>query len=396
MEYANLPSYCDGLVAPKRLQDSSLEYFASLIYDAVHTNPVPGSTTVAQSTSRDQLSLYRSVERTWIWDHFHKSDEEEITGALRHLRASLGMEQVLGSHAVLPAHFCDRILAHASYKGRLTDSLVRCVGHMTFGSVTKLPTCKTLMLTQNTLEALVQQPLVELAIDFRTTHLSPVYPHNTSQDLSHIFTNSSAVNTLRSVSIHHSTFDMNIEWLGFFQNLIRLQFDGCNFRTDCLKAVEKLPSLSILSITNSNFVTLPRGSTSLQRLTLTNAPISTSETVLVDILSLRKLVYLDVAKITGDDSNSSSSLLKNADWMKRLSQMPNLKYLDVSRRLVSVGDTVHFDPPHHRMVFLGLLSTQACMRKDINSDVVSFVFVCMSRDRVHTLAMWPHNGVPFQ
>ena len=118
--------------------------------------------------------------------------------------------------------------------------------------------------------------------------------------------------------------------------------------------------------------------------------------MLGDVVTFSNLVYLDVAR-TSSERQTSASSLQDADWMMNLSQLPKLKYLDVSFRLVSIEDVGRFDPPHHRMSFFGLLSTQACMkRSEINSDAVSLCTLNILQVCTCTGVVWSlGNRLPY-
>ena len=306
--------------------------------------------------------------------------QPDVQRLLRHLKASLGMDYILGPGGTLPAHFCDKLLALLASRDKLTDKLVRCVSHRAFGSITKLPRSDSLELTPDTLGVLAQQPLVELSLRFYPqtgfprghTPMPVLVPYLTTT-----LVGSTASVTLRSLSIANVSFkrqNHDFGWLRCLKNLMRLQFENCNFsyisEANLAIEIEKLPLIATLIFTDTTIVTLPYKSTTLRQLTLP-AYISTSEKLLASVLSLTNLVYLDVARTATEDHGSLSALQQNKDWVMKLSHLPLLRYMDLSFHAVNVEDMKHFDPPHHRMSFVGLLSTQACLRRDINSDVVS-------------------------
>ena len=362
-------SFCDGLVQPKLLLDSCLEYFASLMLEVV-----PSYSYSCAISSREQISdEEEDLERGRT--HF----QPDVQRLLRNLKASLGIDYILGPGGTLPAHFCDKLLAFLASREKLTDTLVRCVSHQTFGCVTKLPRSEALELTPDTLCVLAQQPLVELFLRFYQRAVFPRGPmHVPVHDLATILVDSPASITLRSLSVANLSFrgrSIDFGWLGCLKSLMRLQFENCHFSFDSEASlaaeIEKLPLIATLKFTDSTLTALPCTNATLRQLTLPTARISTSEKLLTGVLSLMNLVYLDVAKTTAEDHNSLSALQLNKDWVTKLSKLPQLRYLDLSFHTVKVEDMKHFDPPHHRMNFMGLLTTQACLRRDINSDVVS-------------------------
>ena len=378
----------DGLLLPKRLQDQCIELLSWLIVESVHriVREEDSLVQLYEQEEEDQSQLLNLLKGKGpgkatgpvVPDHFQAEDEEREL--LRHLRSYIGIDGVLGAEQTLPGHFCDQILDHLSSKLLLSDQLVGVVCHRTFGCITKFPsyTIKPHPLKLNTLRLLAQQPLVELSLDLDTSQQSHcIRGHEiiSWRDLSTILGNSSLCFTLRSLSLSHVRI-LEPEWLSRLQCLIRLHFSNLTlpYKTP-ISDLNKLPHLTVFSVTNSNLSVVPCGNVNtLRQLTLSNAPLHANAHMLADILSLRNLVSVDVARTSlGDDRDYLRTPLQQTDWVMRLSQLPLLKYLDVSRHLVTVNDMGNFDAPHHRMSFLGLLSTQACMRRNINSDAVSAV-----------------------
>lgn len=375
----------DGLVLPKRLQDRCIELLSCLIVESVHRigreedNHARYEQQEAPHCSHHREGGKGRDAEPAVPDHFQAEDEERT---LRHMRSYIGMDGVLGAEETLPGHFCDQILAHLSSKMPLTDQLVSLVCHRSFGSATKFPSClcKPCPLKLSTLQLLARQPLVELSLD-----LDAGRPHDNGesriswQHLSVVFGNSSLCFTLRSLFLSRVRLvesDTNFEWLTRLQCLMRLQFSNLFLPYQCtITDLSKLPHLTVFSVTNSYLRVVPcKNVNTLRQLTLSNAPLHMNMHMLADTLSLRNLVYLDVARTSlslADDRDYSRASLQRTDWIMKLSQLPLLKYLDVSRHLVTVDDVGNFDVPHHRMNFLGILGTQASMRRDINSDVVS-------------------------
>ena len=369
----------DGILYPKRLQDRCIELLSCLIVESLQRTVGEQHSHVQQEEHKlqqqGQQEKGRALPRP---SHFQDEDGESIYRTLRHLRSYIGIERVLGAEGTLSAHFCDQILAYLSSKIGLTDQLVGLVCHRSFGCTTKFPSsikpCSPLMLS--TVQILVQQPLVDLSIDLA---IAPLYPNVNEppiswRDLSIVLGNSSACFTLRSLSLSHVRLTdpgMTFQCLTRLQRLMRLQFSRLILpREYTISELTKLPHLTVFSVTHSNLHAVPcKNVSTLKQLTLSNAPLHTNLYMVADILLLRNLVSLDIARTSLGDNQHST--LQHSDWIMKLSQMPQLKYLDVSGHLVSIDDMVHFDPPRHRMNFLGLLSTQACMRRDINSDVVS-------------------------
>jgi hypothetical protein len=376
----------DGLLHPKRLQDRCIELLSCLIVESVRRFGREEDDDHVQYEQQQRLKLGLHAQQIGkgrvsepVPSHFQAEGEERT---LRHLRSYIGIDGVLGAEETLPGHFCDQILAHLSSKMRLTDQLVSFVCHRSFGCTTKFPSStKPCPLRLSTLQLLAQHPLVELSLDLNTNppgYVSQEPPIRTSwRDLSIVFGNSSLCFTLRSLSLAHVRIiespGESFEWLSRLQCLMRLHFSSLVLPyQSTVTGLSKLPHLTTFSVTNSNLSVVPcKNMHTLRQLTLSNAVLYTYSHMLVDILSLRNLVSLDIAETFKEDRNPRNSLLRT-DWVLKLSQLPLLKYLDVSRRIVSVDDIGHFDTPHHRMNFLGLLSTQACMKRDINSNVVSW------------------------
>ena len=358
--------FSDGLVHPKLLQDSCLEYLASLMLESLEAVHI---------TSREQAHeeyYQQEGERQGRMPSDFQPDDR----VLRNLKSSIGMEQLLGPDGTLPAHICDRLLAFFASKDILRDPLIRHVGHRGVGCVTKLPRSESLEFTADTLSVLVQQPLVELFLRFYT-RARATFPFVPTPDLSTILVSSTASSTLRSLSISNLNFsghDVGLDWLGGLKSLMRLQFENCNFSVDrgsvLATEVEKLPFVGILMFSDSNCITLPCKCTTLKQLTVSNAYAIMDDKFLADVMSLTNLIYLDIARTT-PEHRFPDPAVHGDNWVMKLAHLPHLKYLDMSCRLVSVHDIMHFDHPHHRMNFIGLLSTQACMRKGINSNVVS-------------------------
>ena len=369
----------DGLLLPKRLQDRCIELLSCLIVESVRRIGREEDNYVQHEKEELLLELRQQKGKGLVSEpvagHFQAEDEERT---LRHLRSYIGIDGVLGAEETLSGHFCDQILAYLSSKMWLTDQLVSFVCHRSFGCTTKFPSSiKPCPLKLRTLQTLAQQPLVDLSLDLKANHPHVREPQISWRDLSTVLGNSSVCFTLRSLSLSHVRIvgsDVNFEWLIRLQCLTRLQFSNLILPYQCtITDLSKLPHLTVFSVTNSNLGVLPcKNVNTLRQLMLSNAPLYTNTHMLADMLSLRNLVSLDVARTSSvADRDYLRSSLQRTDWVMKLSQLPLLKYLDVSRHLVSVDDMAHFDSPHHRMNFLGLLSTQACMRRDINSDVVS-------------------------
>lgn len=380
----------DGLLYPKRLQDRCIELLSCLIVESVRRfgREEDGDHVQYERQERLRLGLHATQQigkgrvSELVPSHFQAEGEERT---LRHLRTYIGVDGVMGAEETLPGHFCDQILANLSSKNWLTNQLVSFICHRSFGRTTKLPSCvRPCPLRLSTLQLLVQQPLVELSLDLNSANRT--YAKISWRDLSTVFGNSSLCFTLRSLSLSHvqvyvDELDIEtVEWLSRLQCLMRLHFSDLFLPYQCTMAdLSKLPHLTVFSITNSHLVSMPcKNMNTLRQLTLSNAALNTN---LANVLSLRNLVSLDIAKTSskGDRVHLRTSV-PCTDWAFKLSQLPLLKYLDVSRRIVSVDDIGHFDVPHHRMNFFGLLSTQACMKRDINSDVVSlcsYICTCM-------------------
>ena len=371
----------DGLLHPKRLQDRCIELLSCLIVKVVkslHRTVREEHSHVQQEEHELQLELEQQEQqgkgRASEPNHFQAEDGEPIYRTLRHLRSYIGLEGVLGAEGKLSAHFCDQILAYLSSKLGLTDRLISFVCHSSFGCTTRFPSSiKPCLLKLSTIQILVQQPLVDLSIDL-AINSSMYQPPILWQDLSIVLGNSSACFTLRSLSLSHVRLagpDTTFQCLTRLQRLMRLQLSYLVLpREHTIIELSKLPHLTVFSVTHSYLNSVPcKNVNTLKQLTLSSASLYTNTYMLAEILSLRNLVSLDIARMSfGDDPRPS---LQRTDWVMKLSQMPQLTYLDMSRHLVSIDDMAHFDPPHHRMNFLGLLSTQACMRRDINSDAVS-------------------------
>ncbi|XP_065917718.1 zyg eleven-related protein 1-like isoform X2 [Dysidea avara] len=77
-------------------------------------------------------------------------------------------------------------------------------------------------------------------------------------------------------------------------------------------------------------------------------------------------MVLDVSKSVHKDGGSFH---EDGDLMVALSKLPCLESLDVSCRQVSARDLQLFDPPHHHMLFLGLVNSPLCGHPDINSNL---------------------------
>lgn len=343
-------SSCDGLLHTKSLQDACLEYVASQILETVSRDPLHQ----VQAEEHEQLTMY--------------TNNTHLSHLLANIRAVIDLEKVLGRDGRLPAHFCDRILAHLASRCKLTDLVVRCVSDESIGCVTKVPMPP--FFTPDTLRTCVGWPLVELSVC--------IHDLNGFDDLVESLMSSKASSTLRSLTIStRGLITLRIEQLDFLKSLLRLQLEGCNPGNVALvELVEKLPSLTTLIVTRSIVLKFPcKGTTTLRQLTLPHAFVDRIGVLLRDIVTFKNLVYLDVTREDWDCEITPP--LEDKTWLLELSQMPNLKYLDVSRWPVTVNDVANFDPPHHRMNFLGLLSTQACLHRDINSDAVSEACLCV-------------------
>lgn len=362
---------CDGLLNPKNLQESSIDFIASLLLEVIE---------FLTTSLRWQASQQHREREGKSRDQSHESRTiRQIDYLLRNLKAYIGIEPILGSEATLPAHFCDQILANLASKKKLTDTVVRCLSHKSMGCVTKLPYCDIAFITRDTFKILVQQPLVDLSLHLQfhaAGHNEASSDLMTLEDLVAII-DSPASTSLRSLFLSGFLLSRNnmkfMVWLRCLKSLTRLQLESVHvalpvdFGASIAKEIDQLPSLTVFIFRGSTLQALPCKTTTLRQLSLPDVPVRTNAKMLTSIMSLRNLISLDLSR----HKVTSSPTVPNSEWIMNLSELPHLRYLDLSCNPVSIDEMAYFDPPHHRMSFLGLLSTQACMRKDINCNLVS-------------------------
>jgi len=242
------------------------------------------------------------------------------------------------------------------------------------------------------LTALSRKPLKELCIDCgydtlsrRSINLAEIgLPLSTTLvsltlnkciiNFANIFSGLGNLVNLSSFSIPYSSFDFQpIEY--------SLQADNSLQPTveDGWSATSKIQAMDFSAIaTPDACVKIFYSQTNVKILQLFNLPVASSSFVL-----LSNLMVLDISKSVEEGDGGSTSH-EDDDVMAVLSRLPCLKSLDVSCRQVSAKDLQLFDPPHHRMLFFGLVNSSLCGHPDINADSVCVcVCVCVSQP-VHT------------
>ena len=135
MDETNIDSVWDGLVHPKRLQDVCLEFLASLTLEAIEFVTTSREQGFLQQQQQQEHELQKKGR---AWDQASGGGGGEIDRALRHIKAYIGVEHLLGLEGKLPAHFCDQMLSHIASRKKLTDTVLRYISHRSMGSITKV------------------------------------------------------------------------------------------------------------------------------------------------------------------------------------------------------------------------------------------------------------------
>ena len=221
-----------------------------------------------------------------------------------------------------------------------------------------------------------QYPLLELSLDasnFKTADW---------ESLQSTVQHSPAYSSLQSLTLRYGNIDCfwSCRWLGKFQRLVHLDVQGAfnSPQTRFYHLKDDCPNLTILDISYTGIHHFSISEVpNLNVLNMAGVCFSLHPSLARDILTLRHLVSLDISHSNLlRTSMCSSNEQRDPETIKILSTLVNLKCLDVSGCHVTSNDMELFDPPHHRMRFMGLLGTHACTKAQINSDVVC-VKVCV-------------------
>ena len=339
---------CDGVIEPKTLQSLALDSVRSLLLRAL---------------------LTASAE---------KGDGEDSPRSVRNL---LGVEEGYSFASLVS----NQLIKRFAENGQLSSRILSAFCRSKIGSITRLDLSLCADLTGETfLLILDQHPLLEL-----TVTISAVGNDSVSwKHLEHL-SRSPVAGTLKSLVVQCDDEQMDgdrafvsFDWLRSLTGLVRLDLHGVFLpeeRGSLGRVVEQLPNLSVLNLARTTLDDLQASGSNLKALSLSGVPMCSSPALFMHVLQIRTLVSLDISQYDYGRISVDHDVI--AEMLQKLSELPSLKYLDVSGFVVSPSDVDCFDPPHHRMSFLGLLSTQACQRREFNCDMVRFsrhVHVCTS------------------
>ena len=321
----------DGLIQPRKL--------VSLALDSV------------------QQLLYRALEIVLL----EGGGEGEL------LRELLGLEQGYCFSSLLS----DQLLSRFAEKGQLNCRILECFCRNNIGCITKICLSACPDLNEKTLCLLLQHPLLELTLSVSAASQGLVkWEH-----LEHLSKHPAGA-TLRSFTVGctDETYPPDNDafvWLRNLKSLVRLDFHdmylpvaGETFG----EIVEQLPGLAVLNLARTSISDLRACNSNLKALSVNGIPVHLNHTLFGHIIEIRSLVSLDLSQL--DYNSSGYGLNYGMEFMRKLSRMPSLKYLDVSGHQIYPFDLDCFDPPHHRMSFFGLLATRACRRMEFNCDMV--------------------------
>ena len=332
---------CDGVIKPKALQSLALDSVRSLLLRAL---------------------LAASGE---------KGGDGDTPRLVRNL---LGVEDGYSFTSLVS----NQLIKRFAEDGRLSSRVLSAFCKSRIGSITRLDLSLCADLNGETFcRILDQHPLLEL-----TVTISDVGIRSDLVSWKHLehLSRSPVTGTLKSLMVQYNderiggeqafvTFD----WLRNLACLVRLDLHGMFSPEEgesLCRAVEQLPNLSVLNLARTSLADLQVSGSNIKALSLSGMPAYTSPALFMHILQIQTLVSLDISKYEYGGFSVDRNVV--AEMLQRLSELPSLKYLDVSGFMVSPADIDCFDPPHHRMSFLGLLCTQACQRKEFNCDMVRY------------------------
>lgn len=324
-----------GVVNPESLHTLSLSSFSSLLLEALE---------VSQS-------------------------EDVQTPPTQHLRYLLGLDTA--STVILPSNLTNELLTLLASDDRLSCGILNQICKSNVGCITRLNLHDAFCpIDVNTMSEVLLHPLLELSID--VGELRDTDWENGLAKIEH----SPAYSTLQNLTLRYGDVGCvwSLKWLKRFKHLVRLDLQAAYdnaFSQSWIYAIkDDVLNLNVLDISYSSFRYLSiKDIPNLKALSMAGGVLSSRPNLISDLSTLKTLVSLDISCFTPPHSNASN----DSKTIKMLATLPHLRYLDVSGRCVTSKEIMLFDPPHHRMSFMGLLGTQACTRQEINSDVVGFV-----------------------
>ena len=335
---ANTVRAADGIIEPKSLQTLALD------------------------------AVYPLLRKAW---YMAEAENEDKSDNFRHcVRTLLGVENDFAFSTVVSNQFVDRFATlqwlDSAYLASFCNSKIGCI--------TRVDLSAFMSMTEELFTLILQQPLLELTMPVCAT--DDIYSDVVKWKWLKHLANSPASATLKSLTIS-STDEYedqmegfkSFEWLNGLTSLARLDLHGMflpyagNFLGPI---VEHLPNLAVLDLSRTLMVDLQARQSNLKALSLNSIPLHLNHIFFKHVLEIRTLVSLDLSIF--EHTQLMSPNVQN--MAQQLSEMPCLKYLDIAGHQISTADLVHFDPPHHRMSFMGLLATPACTRGYFNCDMV--------------------------
>jgi len=246
-------------------------------------------------------------------------------------------------YKVISSRFCEYTKLHIKYSREGTDcSLLTSLSHKPL---------KELCIDCGCVKSLCRKiTLAEFGVPLRTALVSLTLK-NCIINFTDILSELRNLVSLNSFSIPCSTFELQAP-IG--------KENGYN-RMSKIKAMD-FSGVITPDVSDDVCIKLFYSQTNLTVLRLFGVPVTSSSFIL-----LNNLMVLDISKSV---PKFNESLHEDDDLMVVLSKLPCLKSLDVSCRQVTARDLQLFDPPHHRMLFLGLVNSPLCGHPDVNTDLV--------------------------
>ncbi len=283
-----------------------------------------------------------------------------------------GQEEGDNQTFCLASPLATQLICRLVEKELLTPSTLYCFCKSRLGSITRIDLSKGPVLNPGAFLLLMLHPLVELSLGISAIDPTALNWHHLK-----LISKSPAGLTLKRLTLQCSDEEYyrvrsftDFTWLRNLTGLLHLDLHDMLLSAageSLSEVVTQLPNLVALNLARTSIRELHISHSNLKALSLTNVPVHTSEAFFKDLTQIWSLVSLDISfwrrSVFAADTGTSV--------LQKLSGLPCLKYLDVSGHTVFPAELDHFDPPHHRMGFLGLLATQACKRAEINSDKVN-------------------------
>ncbi len=336
-----------GLIRPRLLRGVALDAVSRLLNQALRV------ASTGEDCKGQLLPLVVRRLLGLVHDHRGELDEGEAT--------------------CLTPQLATQLICRLAEDNLLTRASLSCFCKCKLGAITRINVSGCLDLDPLTLVLLLQHPLLELSLSISATNPTSIRWHHLE-----LLSSSPAASTLRRLTLqcsdgtHKQSGFTDFSWLVKLKALVHLDLHDMrlpNAGPNLSMAIRQLPKLVVLNIAGTSIRELQCGDSLLKGLFLCGLP---THNFLDELTRTQTLVSLDISYWRQGVFAAVSAEL---DITKRLSTLPNLKYLDVAGHLLFAADLVDFDPPHHRMSYLGLLATEACKRAEINSDKVSGVCV---------------------